>query len=110
MRNQLLVQAAKRTPGLKKIPVMKLLAAAEVAVLVREHFARLDANERRRLLHLLRLGRGRPSHLSAEDREELAVLVAKMQPRLLMGQAVEKLSPVPVPARLLYGRRGPRPA
>jgi hypothetical protein len=35
-------------------------------------------------------------------------LVAKLEPRLLIGEAVERLSPVPLPQRLVYGGRGRR--
>ena len=39
------------------------------------------------------------------ERDELTDLVAKMEPRLLAGHAVDKLSPVPIPRRLVYGPR-----
>jgi hypothetical protein len=90
---------------LRRVPVLRLLAAAEVAVLARDHLRRLTPGERRRLVALLRTGRGRPSNLSEGDRDELAGLVAKVQPRLLAGEAAERLSPVPLPRRLLYGPR-----
>jgi hypothetical protein len=83
--------------------VLKLLAAAEIALLLRDHLMRLNRQERRRLVELVRIGRGRPSNLSNAEREELAALIAKVEPRLLAGQAVEKLSPLPLPKRLLYG-------
>jgi hypothetical protein len=85
--------------------VLKLLAAAEVAVLARDHLRRLTPQERRRLITLLRTGRGRRRNLSQDERDELAVLVAKVEPRLLAGEAVERLSPVPLPRRLLFGPR-----
>lgn len=97
--------AVGRVPGLRRVPVLKLLAAAEVAVLARDHLRRLTPLQRRRLMALLRKGRGRPSNLSEQDRAELAELVAKVEPRLLVGAAVERLSPVPLPRRLLYGPR-----
>jgi hypothetical protein len=31
------------------------------------------------------------------------MLIAKMEPRLFAGATVEKLSPLPLPRRLLYG-------
>jgi hypothetical protein len=94
-----------RFPGLRRVPVLKLLAAAEVAMLARDHLARLDGHERHRIVELVRKGRGRPSNLTDDEREELAALVAKVEPRLLAGQAVEKLSPVPLPRRMVYGPR-----
>jgi hypothetical protein len=87
------------------LPVLKLLAAAELALLAHDHVTRLDHDERRRLLQLIRIGRGRRSNLSEAEQEELNTLVSKMEPRQLAGHAVDKLSPVPLPKRLVYGRR-----
>jgi hypothetical protein len=100
-----LARAAAKAPGIKRLPVVKLLVAAEVAVLARDHVQRLTPAERRRVLELVRIGRGRPSNLAEADREELSALVAKAEPRLLAGQAVDALSPFPLPRRLVYGRR-----
>jgi hypothetical protein len=97
--------AVSRIPGLRRVPVLKLLSAAEVAMLARDHIMRLDPQERRRLIELVRIGRGRRRNLSEAEREELATLVAKLEPRLLAGSAVDKLSPVPLPRRLVYGPR-----
>jgi hypothetical protein len=97
--------AAQRVPALKRVPVLKLLAAAEVALLARDHVMRLNRQERRRVVELVRIGRGRRRNLSEAEREELATLVAKAEPRLLAGLAVEKLSPLPLPRRLVYGPR-----
>ena len=46
-------------------PGAQALSIAEVAMLAREHLARLTPAERRRLVELVRTGRGRPSHLKA---------------------------------------------
>jgi hypothetical protein len=88
--------------------VLKLLAAAEIAMLARDHVLLLDSGERRRLFELIRIGRGRPRNLSDPERDELTELVAKMEPRLLAGHTVDKLSPVPIPRRLVYGPRKSR--
>ena len=97
-----------RTPLVKRfakgIPVVQLLLAAEVAVLAGQHVRLLDGGERRRLLTLLRKGRGRGSHLPAAEREELGALVAKLEPRRFAGAAAQRVSPVPLPRRLLFGR------
>jgi hypothetical protein len=87
------------------VPVLKLLAAAEIALLAHDHVIRLNRQERHRLFELVRIGRGRRRNLSDAEREELTVLIAKMEPRLLAGHAVERLSPLPLPRRLVYGRR-----
>jgi hypothetical protein len=100
--------SVSRVPGLRRVPVLKLLAAAEIALLAHDHVTRLDRHERRRLYELIRTGRGRRRNLSESEREELETLVAKMEPRQLAGQAVDKLSPFPIPRRLVYGPRRSR--
>jgi len=98
-------RAATHFPGIRRLPVLKLLAIAEVGMLARDHLVALTPVERHRLFHLIRLAHGRPSSLSDAERTEFAELVAKFEPRLLAGVAADKLSPVPLPKRLL---RGPR--
>ena len=98
-------RAVGRVPGLSRVPVLKLLAAAEIALLARDHVMRLDRQERRRLVELVRIGRGRRRNLSEAERGELETLVARLEPRLLAGLAVEKLSPLPIPRRLVHGPR-----
>jgi hypothetical protein len=97
-----------RVPGLKRLPVMKLLAVGEIALLARDHATRLSPEDRRRLAALVRKGRGRRSRLPDEEREELTQLVAKAEPRLFAGEVAEKLSPVPLPRRVVQGKRRPR--
>jgi hypothetical protein len=97
--------AAGHVPGLKRLPVLKLLAAAEIALLAHDHLMRLNPDERRRLVALVRAGHGRRRNLSEAERDELATLIANMEPRLLAGAAADKLSPVPLPRRLVYGPR-----
>ena len=69
-------------PGLRRVPVMKLLAAAELALLTRDHIQRLTPLERRRLITLVRVGRGRRTRLTGEERGELEHLLGKLEPRL----------------------------
>ena len=104
MRNSLLARGAGHVPGLKRLPVFKLLAIAEIAALAAGHVQRLDQQERRRMIELIKLGRGRTGNLTATEREELATLVAKTEPRLFAGLAADKLSPVPLPRRFVHGR------
>jgi len=103
-------RTAQRVPGLRKIPIMRLLALGEIVVLARAHVTKLDPNEWRRLLELIRIGRGRPSNLSAHQRRELRSLIDKAEPRLFAGAAAETLSPVSLPDRLLYGSSPPKRA
>lgn len=88
------------------VPVLKLVVAAEVALLVRHHLLRLDPNQRRRLFQLLVSSRGRPAALSSRERNEVMLLIARLEPRLFLGTAVGRFSPVPLPKRMLYGPRG----
>ncbi len=76
----------------------RLLAAAELLVLLRQHYTKLDAGERRRFLTLIRRGRGRPSNLTRRERMELAALVAKAEPRLFAQLAMERLVGVKLPS------------
>jgi hypothetical protein len=105
VRAQLIGRAAMRIPGLKRLPVMKLLAIGEIALLARTHAALLAPAERRRLVALVRKGRGRPRNLTPDEREELARLVAQAEPRRFAGLVADKLSPVPLPRRLVNGPR-----
>ena len=100
-----LAGGALRVPGLKRLPVLKLLAVGEIALLARTHLQRLEPDERRRLIELLRKGRGRTTRLSEAERDDLQRLIAKTEPRLFAGVAADKLSPFPLPRRVV---RGPR--
>jgi hypothetical protein len=81
------------------MPLARLLVLAELVVLAREHVSRLQPAERRRLLVLLRRGRGRPARLSRRERMELAALVAKAEPKLFAQLAVEKVTGIKLRGR-----------
>lgn len=102
---QIVGSRAARLPGLRRLPILKLLAIGEIALLAREHVSLLDPRERRRLLELVRKGKGRTRGLSPQEREELAALVAQAEPRRFAGLVADKLSPVPLPGRIVGGRR-----
>jgi hypothetical protein len=85
--------------------VLKLITIAEIGLMARDHMLRLTPSERRRLVGLIRATKGRPGRLGPGERDELAELVAKLEPRLLAGEAVGKLSPVWLPERMLRGTR-----
>lgn len=95
----------KRVPGLRHVPLLKVLAAAQIALMAREHLLRLEPDERRRLIELVRVRAARKGHLSPAERDELATLVARMEPRLLAGNAFNKLSPLKLPRRVVHGKR-----
>jgi hypothetical protein len=98
-------RVTRRVPGLKAIPIVKLLAAAQIVTIARNHIEKLEPDERRRLVELIRIGHGRPSHLSAAEQDELRELVAKAEPRLFVGLVADELSPVRLPRRLVRGRK-----
>jgi hypothetical protein len=84
---------------LRKLPLARALAVAELIVLLREHMTKLEPHERRRLIELVRRGRGRPRSLSARERRELTELLAKTEPRAFVNRAVQKVTGVSVPSR-----------
>jgi hypothetical protein len=57
-----------------------LLALAEVAVVVKSHFDRLDQKERNRLVEIVKTSKGRPSNLDDKERRELRQLIEKIGP------------------------------
>ena len=75
-------------PRLRAIQWMILL---DVALVAREHWARLEGSEQRRLRQILRNGR----HMSARDRADLRRIVAKLE----LLDAGRELMPI-------IGRRG----
>lgn len=78
---------------------------AEVVILARSHIERLTPRERRRLVILVKEGRGRPkNNLNQSEREELEGLIAKADPKLFAREAAEKLAPVRLPKRLRANR------
>lgn len=78
---------------------MRLLALAEVALLAKKHLERLQPEERRRLIEIVRHGRG----MSATERRELRALVGKLDVRAFAGTAAKRLAPVRMPRR--FSRR-----
>jgi hypothetical protein len=107
-RNRLLAHGALRVPGLKRLPIFKLLAIAELGILANAHLQRLTAEERRRLYALMKTSIGRRGNLTDAERRELAQLLNKMEPRMFAGSAVDKLSPIPLPKRFTHGPKRER--
>lgn len=99
MMNIAVARAAERLPGLKRLPLARIVILAEVAMLAKDHFERLTPTERRRLVVLVRQTKGRPSSLSDRQRHELEKLIAKIEPKVFASQAVEKFSPIPTKRR-----------
>lgn len=82
----------RRTRGL---PWLRLLAIGQLALLARRHLTKLDADERRHLADLMRRARS----LTPAERDELRDLVAKLEPGVFAGAAVQRFSPFRVPRR-----------
>src|SRR5579884_1235829 len=97
--------AIKLTKVARAVPVARLVLAGKIVLLARQHWHRLEPDERRRLISLVRRGHGRPRNLSPGDRSELARLIRKADPWLFAQLVAERFSPVPLPKRLVRGRR-----
>ena len=76
---------------LRGLPMARLIVLSELALLAREHLHKLEPQERRRLVQLVRHGRGRPRNLSERERRELARLVEKAEPREFLGSAAKRV-------------------
>jgi hypothetical protein len=94
MAGSMFTRTLARAGALRKLPVARLLAVAELALLAREHIVKLEPHERRRLRELVVHGHGRPSNLTERERSELALLVAKLDPKLFARTALKKLNPI----------------
>jgi hypothetical protein len=81
---------------LRRLPYLRVLAFAKLALLAWRHLRQLDAADRRRLRELARRGRS----MTGPERAELRRLLGKLQPRAFAGATAAALSPVPLPRRL----------
>jgi hypothetical protein len=88
----------------KLSPAARALLVADVAWLAARRVAGLEARDRARLGTLL-AGALRERRLAEPERRELAALVAKLEPRAFAGDVAKRVSPLPLPDRLAYGRR-----
>jgi hypothetical protein len=77
--------------ALRTVPAARLIFLGELLLLAREHLAKLEPHERRRIVELVRRGRGRPRNLSDRDRRELARLVEKAEPREFARTAMKRV-------------------
>ncbi|HWD69260.1 MAG TPA: hypothetical protein VG293_03635 [Solirubrobacteraceae bacterium] len=94
LMNVAAARAAQRLPGLRRIPLARLVLLAELGMLAKVHYERLTPAERRRIVLLLREARGWPQNLSERERRELSKLVAKVEPKAFANAAVERFSPL----------------
>jgi hypothetical protein len=98
---QLAGKAAQRVPGLKMLPVVRLIMAAEVLVIGKHHFDRITPAERGQVIRLVSKAKGRPKNLSEQEQIELTAIVQKLEPRLFLAEATDRISPVGVPSPVL---------
>jgi hypothetical protein len=91
----------------RRVPALKWLAVAEIAMLMKRHGERLSAADRRRLVELVAAG-GRERTLTPEQRDELIALLRKLEPRSFAGNVADALSPVPLPRFVREGRKRPQ--
>ena len=80
----------------KQLPIFRLLAVVQVALLARRHLQGLTPDERKRLASLARRGRS----LAPAEKEELRMLAAKLDGKAFAGAVADKFSPVPLPKRV----------
>jgi hypothetical protein len=85
--------------ALRKLPYARLVALAELLILAREHVIRLEPDERRRLVELVRLSRFHPGGLTQRERREFTALLAKAEPQLFLNRAAQKMTGVPIPRK-----------
>ena len=104
-RPKLDAMAGKLRKATLAIPLARLLAAAQILMMARQHWHRLEPDERRRFIALVRQGHGRRRNLSLADRAELTRLIVKADPRLFAGLVAQRFSPVPLPRRVVRGKR-----
>lgn len=85
----------------KQIPLFKIIAIAQVALLARRHVQNLGPGEARRLAELTRRRRS----LTSDEKDELRVLTAKLDPRAFAGAAADHISPFPLPRRFTGAKK-----
>src|SRR5262249_61603711 len=70
-----------------------VIAVLEVAWMANRHWRLLEPQERRRLIELLKKSKGRPSRLSARERQEAEVLLDKLEYAALGGDVARTVLP-----------------
>ena len=80
----------------RRLPLFKVIAILQLALLARRHLGALTPDERRRATRLVRNAR----KLTPAERHELIDIAGKLEPRAFAGAAADRLSPVPLPRRI----------
>ena len=76
----------------RKLPMFRLIAIAQIALTARRHLQQLTPDERRRMASLVRRGRG----LTPVEREELRGLVTKLDAKAFAASAARAFAPFPL--------------
>ena len=71
---------ARRKATRRAVPLMWAFAVAEALAATRRHFSGVDPKVRRRAVELARKSKGRPSNLTAHEKQELRRLVGRDGP------------------------------
>ena len=79
-----------------RLPLFKLIAVVQLALLARRHLGALTPAERRRAAARVRNTR----HLTPAERHALIALASKLEPRAFAGAVADRMSPVPLPKRV----------
>jgi hypothetical protein len=85
----------------RRLPLFKVIAVAQLALLAHRHLNALTPYERRRMAELARHG----VKMTPAERTEFRGLASKLEPRAFAAAAADYVSPFPVPKRVLGGRR-----
>jgi hypothetical protein len=83
----------------RQLPIFRLIAVVQVALLAREHLRGLQPADRQRLLQLVRKGRG----MSKDERSELRALAGKLDAGAFLRAAADRFSPVPLGGSSRHG-------
>jgi hypothetical protein len=78
-----------------------VIAALEVAWMANRHWRLLEPEERKRLIELAKKSKGRPSRLSARERQEADVLLNKLEYAALGGDVARTVIPFRPVGRLV---------
>jgi hypothetical protein len=88
-----------RRRAVRGVPLLWAFAVAEALAATRRHFAGVDPKARRRAVALARKSKGRPSNLTAHEKQELRRLVGEMDLWTLSKELAAVASPVGMPGR-----------
>lgn len=73
-----------------KLPLLRIVALGQLALLAHRHIRALTPKERRRLVELAR----KPHKLSPRERRELRALAAKLEPGAFAKNAARTVAPL----------------